>query len=96
MFVVAVTFHADPARFEAFKAAMILNAKTSLAKEDGCKQFDVCTDPVRPAEVFLYEVYDDEAAFNIHTSSAHYAEFQSNIDGMVTGKDVRFFNEVHQ
>ena len=70
--------------------------KTSLATEPGCQQFDVCMNSERPAEVFLYEIYDDEAAFKAHTASSHYAEFQSTIDGMVTGKDVRFFNEVHQ
>lgn len=96
MFALAVTFEIDPAQLSAFKVAMLQNAKTSLAEESGCQQFDVCMDAERPAEVFLYEVYDDEAAFKAHTASSHYAEFQSTIDGMVTGKDVRFFNEVHQ
>ncbi|WP_394198209.1 putative quinol monooxygenase [Litoreibacter albidus] len=96
MFVVTVTFRSDPARFDAFAAAMVLNAKTSLALEEGCKQFDVCLDPARPDEVFLYEVYDDEAAFGVHLASDHYATFQASIDGMVTGKDVRTFSQVHQ
>ncbi|RLJ58853.1 quinol monooxygenase YgiN [Litoreibacter meonggei] len=96
MFALAVTFEIDPAQLDAFKVAMLENANTSLKDEPGCRQFDVCMDTARPTEVFLYEVYDDEAAFKAHTASAHYAAFQSAIDGMVTGKDVRFFNEVHQ
>ncbi len=96
MFAVAVTFKIDPARMAAFKVAMLQNAKTSLADEAGCQQFDVCMDAERPSEVFLYEIYDDEAAFKTHTASAHYASFQATIEGMVIGKDAHLFSEVHQ
>jgi len=96
MFALAVTFTIDPPHMGFFKVAMLKNAKTSLANEPGCQQFDVCMDASRPEEVFLYEIYDDESAFKAHTDSAHYAAFQSIIEGMVTGKDVRFFSEVHQ
>ena len=96
MFALAVTFKIELSQMDTFKVAMLQNAKTSLENEPGCQQFDVCMDASRPTEVFLYEIYDDESAFKAHTDSAHYAAFQSIIEGMVTGKDVRFFSEVHQ
>lgn len=96
MFALAVTFDLDPSRVDVFKVAVLKNAKTSLAQEPGCRQFDVCLDAARSAEVFLYEVYDDEAAFNAHKASPHFANFESAIEGIVTDKDVRIFNEVHQ
>lgn len=96
MFAVAVTFKIDPPQTSAFKAAMLKNAKMSLTQEVGCRQFDVCMDPKRPNDVFLYEIYDNERAFKTHMSSAHYASFQLAIEGMVKGKEVNVFNEVHQ
>ncbi|SFR46224.1 putative quinol monooxygenase [Litoreibacter janthinus] len=96
MFAVVVTFQIAPDQLAQFMPAMLSNAQTSLSLEAGCKQFDVCTDPERAGEVFLYELYDDEASFNAHTSSTHYAEFQKAIDGMIVSKDVRFFQQVQQ
>jgi quinol monooxygenase YgiN len=37
----------------------------------GCRQFDVCRDPLDPALFFLYELYDDEAAIQAHLDSPH-------------------------
>ncbi|TDT77415.1 quinol monooxygenase YgiN [Litoreibacter halocynthiae] len=96
MFALAVTFDIVPADLDAFKAAMLINAKASLSTEPGCRQFDVCMDPERPTEIFLYEIYDDEAAFEAHTKTTHYATLQSTTEGMVKDKNVRFFKEVHQ
>ena len=96
MYALAVSFDLDPSRVDVFKVAVLKNAKPSLAEEPGCRQFDVCFDAARPAEAFLYEVYDDEAAFNAHMASPHFATFESAIEGIATHKDVRFFNEVHQ
>lgn len=96
MFAIAVTFQIHPEQWDSFLPHMLRNAQTSLREEPGCRQFDVCTDPDRPHEVFLYELYDTEAAFGAHTSSAHYAAFQQAIDGMVASKDVRSFRGVAQ
>ncbi|PTX55507.1 quinol monooxygenase YgiN [Litoreibacter ponti] len=94
MYAVVVTFQIAPDAVAAFLPLMMQNARSSRANEPGCQQFDVCTDPERAGEVFLYEIYDDRAAFEAHTASAHYAQFQKDIDGMVLSKDVRFFSQV--
>jgi len=96
MFAVAVTFKINPTQISAFKTAILQNAQASLSQEAGCRQFDVCMDPARPNDVFLYELYDDERAFKAHMASAHYAAFQTIIEGMVKGKEVNVFSEVHQ
>ncbi|MEP3347712.1 MAG: putative quinol monooxygenase [Litoreibacter sp.] len=96
MFAVTVTVEINPAHIETFKSAIVQNAQTSLSHEDGCRQFDVCSDPNHPSVVFLYELYTDEAAFKVHMESPHYASFQETIEGMVIDKSVRVFSEVHQ
>lgn len=96
MYALAVTFQIDPAKFDAFMPLVLKNARVSLANEPGCRQFDVCTDSARAGEVFLYEVYDSPDAFKAHTKAEHYAEFQAGIEGMIVGKDVKFFSQVEQ
>lgn len=94
MYAIAVTFKIHREDWDRFMPLMLLNARSSLRDEPGCHQFDVCTDPNRAHEVFLYELYDDEAAFQTHTSSPHYTAFQTAIDGMVAAKDVRSYARV--
>ena len=94
MFAVVVTFTISPDHMARFMPLMRGNAKSSLKEELGCRQFDVCTDPDRPNEVFLYELYDDEAAFAIHLASEHYARFQAAVGDMIIDKQVRTYREV--
>jgi quinol monooxygenase YgiN len=72
------------------------NARLSLRDEEGCQQFDICQDQQNPASIFLYEIYDDAAAFELHKAAPHYDEFNEAIDGMVLKKAVRLFTIVSQ
>ncbi|PRY20930.1 quinol monooxygenase YgiN [Aliiruegeria haliotis] len=94
MFAVTVIFRTAPGAMEAFLPLMRANAATSLAEEPGCRVFDVCTDPSRPDEVFLYEIYDSEEAFQIHLKSAHFLEFDASVAAMVVKKTVATYREV--
>lgn len=94
MFAVVVTFEIEPGQFDAFMPLMTENAQTSLSDEPGCQRFDVCTDPGRPGEVFLYELYTDEAAFSAHLDSAHFKAFDAKVAAMIQSKHVRTFRQV--
>lgn len=94
MFAVTVVFRIKPGSFEAFLPLMRKNAETSLAVEPGCKVFDVCTDSERPNEVFLYELYEDSAAFDVHLKSSHFNDFGSASSSMVEGKTVVTYSDV--
>lgn len=96
MFVVTVTFQIKPDQFEAFLPLMVQNAEASLTTEDGCRQFDVCTDETRPEEVFLYEVYDDEAAFKTHLKTPHFLKFDADVAEMISEKTVKTYKGVVQ
>ena len=71
---------------------MLDNARQSLALEPGCKQFDVAEDPDEKHKIFLYEVYDDEAAFEAHKTYPHYLEFCQHADPLTTSKVVNKFH----
>lgn len=54
---------------------MLDNAPRSREDEQGGRRFDVCTDAGRPGVVYLYELYDDRAAFDTHLASARFKAF---------------------
>lgn len=96
MFVVSVEFEIAPPHLDEFLLAMRKNARLSLRNEEGCQQFDICQDRQNPASIFLYEIYDDAAAFERHKAAAHYDEFNKAINGMVLKKAVRLFTIISQ
>ncbi|MEM8914829.1 MAG: putative quinol monooxygenase [Pseudomonadota bacterium] len=68
----------------------------SLSDEPGCRQFDICTDPSRPDEVFLYEIYDDRAAFDAHLDAAHFKQFDKAVAELIAEKTVKTYLSVRQ
>ena len=97
MFVVCVEFEIALPHLDEFLLAMRKNARLSLRDEEGCQQFDICQDQQNPAIIFLYEIYDDEAAFEAHKAARHYHEFNHAIDGMVVKISVGFLQNIsHQ
>lgn len=91
MFAVLVTFQIKAGCMDSFLPLMKDNAATSLQKEPGCHVFDICLDG---HEVFLYELYDDRAAFNTHLTSDHFLNFDAATAAMVADKQVRLYDEV--
>ena len=87
MFLVAVTFHIAPARADEFLARVQQQATDSLT-ETGCSRFDVWQAPGDATTVFLYEIYDDRAAFDVHLGSPHFLAFDAEVASWVTDKKV--------
>lgn len=96
MFVVVVVFHLHPGTTTTFLPLMYENAAASLREEEGCHQFDVATDPERPDEVFLYELYSDEGAFANHLKASHFLQFNAATIDMIAGKTVTTYRNVVQ
>lgn len=94
MYVVTVDFLIHPAHREAFEQAMLENARASKRDEPGCRQFDVCRDPARPDAIFLYELYDDRAAFDAHRSTPHFKRFDAKVADWVAHKAVRTYERI--
>lgn len=96
MFAVIVTFQIAPGQMQAFMPLMVANAHASLTDEAGCRQFDVATDPARPEEVFLYELYADKAAFDQHLKSPHFKAFDAETAQMIKSKTLATYAKVQQ
>jgi (4S)-4-hydroxy-5-phosphonooxypentane-2,3-dione isomerase len=87
-YVIAVEFDIAAGHFAAFMPLMTANAEASRRNEKGCRRFDVCVPRERKDCVFLYEIYDDEAAFQAHLQSSHFKEFAEAAKDMITGRRI--------
>ena len=96
MLAVCVDFEVDLASLDAFLTIMEKNASDSLANEVGCHQFDISQDPQNPTKIFLYELYDDAVAFEVHRKANHYLEFNDAISGMVNKKSIRLLQKINR
>jgi quinol monooxygenase YgiN len=87
-FAIVVEFRLKPGTRPEFRRLIDRNACSSAGTEPGCRQFDVLEPKDRPDSIFLYEIYDDEAAFQAHLQSAHYATFNSESASFITERSV--------
>jgi quinol monooxygenase YgiN len=87
MYLVAVTFDIHAAKAEAFAARVAQQATDSLT-EAGCHRFDVWAEPGNPARIFLFEIYTDRAAFDVHLASAHFKAFDAEVTDWIAAKNV--------
>ena len=94
MYVVTVDFRIKPDFLAAFRERMIANARASREREPGCLQFDVCTDPAIPESIYLYELYTDRAAFDVHLASEHFKAFDREVAPWVAAKSVRVYERI--
>lgn len=94
MIAVCVTFTIAADKMADFMPLMRRQAAQSLAKEDGCKQFDVCVQGNDTNAVFLYELYTNRAAFDQHLQSDHFKAFDVQAAPLVTAKKVDIFGQV--
>ncbi len=89
MYVIVVDFRIKLERLAEFMPLMLENARLSRETEPGCRRFDVCVDPADSASVFLYELYDDRAAFEAHLGTSHFKRFDAAASPMIASKAVR-------
>lgn len=94
MLAVVVEFRIKPGHVPGFHRAILENARQSLQDEAGCRQFDVCCDPAHPALFYLYELYDDEAAFQLHLQSAHFLKMDAATATWVEARTIRKLQRV--
>ena len=82
MFIVHVFAHVKTDKVDAFRAATLENARSSIA-EPGVARFDVIQQQDDPARFVLVEVYrtaDDPAR---HKETAHYQKWRDTVPDMM-------------
>ena len=92
VYCVVVTFEVRREHRECFQKRVARQATDSLAREPGCSVFDVWIAANSPDEVYLYEVYEDRAAFVAHLTSPHFLAFDAEVAPMVWNKTVAVYD----
>ena len=93
MLVVHVFVHTKADRVEAFKAASIENAASSV-EEPGIARFDVIQDLGDPTRFVLVEVYRTPEDPARHKETAHYQKWRDTVADMMAEprRSVKFTN----
>lgn len=73
-FVLVVNIRVSPENIESFMTKLADNAREAR-KEPGCRQFEVLVDPKDRTKIVLFEVYDDERAFEIHQQTPPFKKY---------------------
>jgi quinol monooxygenase YgiN len=73
-FVLVVNIRIKPENVDRWMKMALENAREAR-KEPGCRQFEVLVDPKDKAKVVLFEIYDDDKAFEVHQATPHFKKY---------------------
>ena len=93
MFVLAVSIRIKPENVDAFMKRALENAQHAR-KEPGCRQFDVLVDPKDKTRVMLYEVYNDESAFDAHQQTPHFKKYVAEAVPLLASRERQVWQRV--
>jgi autoinducer 2-degrading protein len=88
MYVNAVDLDIVPAERDNYLAALTENGKASVT-EPGCHAFNIQVLASDPNHVFIYEVYDNEAALQAHRASEHFKKYAATTAKMIAKREAR-------
>lgn len=83
-FAIVATFDVAEGRMEEFLPLLLAHRDRYLQDEPGTLRFDVLRPRSEGNTVMLYEVYEDEAAFQVHWNGPSVARVRAETAGLVT------------
>lgn len=92
-FVLVVNLRIKPENVDTFMKQLSENA-AAARKEPGCRQFDVLADPKDRTKVMLYEVYNDEKAFEAHQQTPHFKKYVAEAVPLLAARERQVFTKV--
>ncbi|WP_420548751.1 putative quinol monooxygenase [Curvivirga sp.] len=95
MIAILVDFKIKPKFIDKFIIEMKAQAENTLRLEKDCHQFDIAINPNDMTEIFLYELYSDEDAFNMHLKTKHFLSFDQIVKNWIENKNVRILEKVY-
>jgi (4S)-4-hydroxy-5-phosphonooxypentane-2,3-dione isomerase len=85
-FVLAVMLRVKSENVERFMAEVLANGREAR-KEPGCQQFEVLVDAADRTKVVLFEVYDDEKAFEAHQQTPHFKKYVADAVPLLASRE---------
>ena len=75
LYINAVNIDVVPGQFENYLAAIKEVGAAAIKTEPGCSEFNITVSQKDPNHLFIFEVYDNAAAFDAHLKSDHYKKY---------------------
>ena len=88
--VLQVNIRIKPENVASFMQKVIENAKAAR-NEPGCRQFEVLVNPDDKTSVMLFEVYDDQKAFEVHQSGAAFKKYVAEAVPLLASRERHFW-----
>ena len=88
--VLQVNIRIKPENVDAFMSKVIENGRTARG-EPGCRQFEVLVDPDDRTKVMLFEVYDDQKAFEAHQAGAAFKKYLETAVPLLASRERQFW-----
>jgi quinol monooxygenase YgiN len=91
-FVLVVNIKIKPENVERWMKMALENAREAR-KEPGCRQFEVLVDPKDKAKVLLFEIYNDEKAFEAHQATPHFKKYLAEAVPLLASRERQVFTK---
>ena len=91
-FVLVVQIRIKPDNVDTFMKKLGENA-LAARKEPGCRQFEVLVDPKDRTKVMLFEVYNDESAFEAHQQTPHFKKYLAEAVPLLASRERQVFTK---
>jgi (4S)-4-hydroxy-5-phosphonooxypentane-2,3-dione isomerase len=92
-YINAVDIDVVPGQIDAYLAALKENGAAAVT-EPGWHEFNITVSPKDPNHVFIFEVYDNAAAFEAHRATDHFKKYAATTKDMVAKRDARALQSV--
>ena len=91
-FVLVVNIKIKPENVERWMKMAAENARAAR-NEPGCRQFEVLVDVQDRTRVMLFEVYDDEKAFEAHQQTPHFKKYLAEAVPLLASRERHIFRK---
>ena len=91
-FVLVVSIRIKPENVERWMKMALENAREAR-KEPGCRQFEVLVDPKDKTKVLLFEIYNDEKAFEAHQATPHFKKYLAEAVPLLASRERQVFTK---
>ena len=90
--VLQVNIKIKPENVDSFMRKVIENAKAARS-EPGCRTFEVLVNPDDRTKVMLFEVYDDQKAFETHQAGDAFRKYIANAVPLLASRERQFWKK---
>src|SRR6478752_3868535 len=91
-FVLVVSIRIKPENVDRWMKMALENAREAR-KEPGCRQFEVLVDPKDKTKVLLFEIYNDEKAFEAHQATPHFKKYLAEAVPLLASRERQVFTK---